>query len=380
MVVPFGAPPHNRRAHALPFRGKGRGVASGMFCNADVDAFLSGVAPSALARQRLHQVARVFALCGPVGTPLGIPGADGRWEPLPDADLWRTRAAQRGHHHGPLLATLPHSNPAPALLCWGTDARSVALGDSGDPAVARTVNSKAFSQRKAADHGLEPGMFQHARVVDRVTALQEHLAEVPEPVAAQWTLKPLWGFAGGGRTAGSGRTLAPGTRRALEARLALDGAVVFEPWVTRVSDHSTQLWVGGPTDVRVVFQGTLLNTPGGRYLGNVDVAPGSPQAAHHAALAAAATQSGRWLAEAGYRGPAGVDAFVYRDALRGGAHTLRPVVEINARFTLGFVAGVVVRMAREYGSVAPRANVRFTLADDDDHRTDGYRLEPEDAA
>jgi len=49
--------------------------------------------------------------------------------------------------------------------------------------------------------------------------------------------------------------------------------------------------------------------------------------------------------ERGYAGPAGVDAFVFADpeAPGAGAPILRPVVELNARFTAGTVTIGLVR-------------------------------------
>lgn len=59
--------------------------------------------------------------------------------------------------------------------------------------------------------------------------------------------------------------------------------------------------------------------------------------------------------EAGYRGPCGLDAFVYRDA--AGQEAFRPVVELNARFTVGQVALAELRrtmpLLRERLGLAP---------------------------
>ena len=47
------------------------------------------------------------------------------------------------------------------------------------------------------------------------------------------------------------------------------------------------------------------------------------------------------LRHAGYLGPLGIDAFVYRDA--SGAAKLKPVVEINPRYTMGRVTVELMR-------------------------------------
>jgi hypothetical protein len=60
---------------------------------------------------------------------------------------------------------------------------------------------------------------------------------------------------------------------------------------------------------------------------------------------------GRFVGEAlhglGHRGPAGVDALVYRDT--AGGLRLKPIVEVNPRYTMGHVA---LRVRRQLASGA----------------------------
>jgi hypothetical protein len=55
----------------------------------------------------------------------------------------------------------------------------------------------------------------------------------------------------------------------------------------------------------------------------------------------------------GHLGPVGIDAFVYRDAV--GVHRLKPVVEINPRYTMGRVLLSLMRW------VAPGSHGEFSL-------------------
>ena len=64
-------------------------------------------------------------------------------------------------------------------------------------------------------------------------------------------------------------------------------------------------------------------------------------------------------AAAGYHGPCGVDAFAFRGP--GGESTLRSVVELNARFTMGTVALGLLRRACAAGVLAGPAAWCFTL-------------------
>jgi hypothetical protein len=123
--------------------------------------------------------------------------------------------------------------------------------------------------------------------------------------------------------------------------LARDGSLVFEAWVDRVEDLSSQLWVDAQGEVSVLMHGALFTTPAGRYVGNGSF-PSSPGVL--ARLRDAALLAGKWLAARGYTGPAGVDAFCYHDVITGQVET-RALVEINARFTLGLLSGFVASMA-----------------------------------
>jgi hypothetical protein len=118
-----------------------------------------------------------------------------------------------------------------------------------------------------------------------------------------------------------------------------------------VTDLSAQLWIA--PDGTVELLGTLeqVMTPGGVPLGHrgelgLDGAVRS-ESRWDPELRAAALAVGTAAAAAGFDGPCGVDAFAYRDA--SGAERLRPVVELNARFTAGISALGVLARARRLG-------------------------------
>jgi hypothetical protein len=242
------------------------------------------------------------------------------------------------------------------------------------PEVVARVHDKAFAHRVALAEGLLPAPLRGLVTVFDPDALRDSegaLARMAEAVAAwprslsrSFTLKPRLGTSGRGRVSGrDGEVDTPALRGALP-RLADRGGALLEPWFARTRDLSAQLFVGD--DGRITLLGTLeqIVAPSGRYLGHRgeidsrgrvfscgDFEEALREAAPLVAVAAAAE---------GYRGPCGVDAFALRlpdealrlpeEALRlpeekQRGEILRPVVELNARYTMGIVAIGLVRRA-----------------------------------
>ncbi len=149
-------------------------------------------------------------------------------------------------------------------------------------------------------------------------------------------------------------------RRWMETAFARAQELVVEPWLERAQDFSVQLEMGAGGLKLCGFTG-LVNDARGQFVANY------AESHHHKRIPARvlacfrepADTSGRLLAlydgifarlEAALRavaftGPAGLDAFVYRDA--GGAARLKPVVEINPRYTMGRVLVELMRQTRQ---------------------------------
>lgn len=161
---------------------------------------------------------------------------------------------------------------------------------------------------------------------------------------AQAVVKAAFGQSGRNQMQVAGGRLQVAQSRWLERILAEQGSVVVEPWLDRACDLSFHMDIVSPG--RAALRGWTLFVADarGRYRGSwvsggpeslapevralVDEArlrPLAEELASHIAVAAA---------ESGYVGPLGVDALVCR---HGGVR-LKPIVEVNPRYTMGRVA------------------------------------------
>jgi len=143
-----------------------------------------------------------------------------------------------------------------------------------------------------------------------------------------------------------------------ERTVASQGAVVVEPWLDRLLDLSVQINVAEDGSVRVLGVTRFTTDSRGQYLGTL---LGDPLRAIDTPMRRALVGPGRgWrmfehleevglfvgkhLAGLGHRGPAGIDALVYRDAV--GGIRLKPIVEVNPRCTMGHIA---LALSRQLG-------------------------------
>lgn len=144
----------------------------------------------------------------------------------------------------------------------------------------------------------------------------------------------------------------------IEETVQRQGAVVIEPWLERVIDFSVHYDLDGEGRLRRRGLVVMENTKKGQFR-SATVAERFTDFLDEAmrrAFFAGGSRRGRLielledelepalaelLAKHEYGGPLGVDAFLYRDAAE--AVRLKPVVEINPRYTMGRVA---LEMAR----------------------------------
>lgn len=222
-------------------------------------------------------------------------GFEGRaWSPTPSA-IRRLRAA----------GATPEPHPAPDVL--------------------RRVNHRSFC---VALGGGAPGacfVCDEAELANALGAARGRALMFKKP----------FGFAGRGQRRIAGAPSAD-DRRWLGAAIARGGLVV-EPWLELCRElalHGVVHRDGTRELGRVCVQETDAHRA---WVSTRLANPFEVDPEHAGVLRARAEEVARELAQAGYFGPFGVDAYLYRDA-RGDVR-LNPLGELNARYTMGFAIG-----------------------------------------
>jgi uncharacterized ferritin-like protein (DUF455 family) len=161
-------------------------------------------------------------------------------------------------------------------------------------------------------------------------------------------IKPALGLAGGNAIRLFEPELLESHRRWIEKAVANRRQVVVEPWLERVQDFSVQLemtsdglklcgYTGLLTDGKGQFQGNWAAPKFERRIPArvIELFPAPPDIATR--LHGLYDDIFAWLEGelrgAGFVGPVGIDAFVYRTG--AGGCRLKPIVEINPRYTMG---------------------------------------------
>lgn len=318
-----------------------------------------------------HDVAQRISALGTLMAAFGQDG-DVLWTPVP-VDPDRVCGPVRVTLRSGALADLPRTTPEPITgwLAWGethdvTARRKAGPGRSAsperaprgpdwpdwpdwidwlwstppDPEAAWRCNDRRFCLPLQEALGCRlPG----AVLIDSVDALRAHLAAF-DPGPAGWVLKAPFSASGRLRVRRRGRD----PEREIEARivrlLSRFGVLCFEPWMERVLDLGC-LGLVVDADTCHVFPPHRLETDRAGVFRGIAIEETARWLApeHHRAVVHAATEAGRALARAGYRGPFGIDAFVYRHDAAPGGQALQPMCEINARLSFGFIAHALAR-------------------------------------
>lgn len=323
-----------------------------------------------------------------------LPGEPGRAAFPELEDLLATGATS------PKEATSP--KPDDPLLAWintpGAERQAHELrrelrGPS--PSVVTAVHHKGFAQEQAGALGLLPACLAgtiavlSADLCSDASAAERQVMQMicnwPDWLASSagaehsgerrlhFVLKPALGTSGRGRVHGQVLLKTDGTRTIASplsttawVELSRRGGAILEPWLSRRGDYSVQLAIarpdGGRATPRVSWLATTTQvlTPSGQIRGNRglllengDITLLADDPATADALSSALLRAALPIAEAaaarGYYGIAGIDAFTFVGP--EGRPVLRPIVELNARFTTGTVAVGLLRRAQQAGLV-----------------------------
>ena len=166
------------------------------------------------------------------------------------------------------------------------------------------------------------------------------------PEEHRWVIKANFGMAARERLLGHGRQMSESHLGWIQRRLVADGCVFFEPWLPIRAEVGLQFTVPPRGDGLPRPDGItpLLTDASGGYRGShfsLDVSvPREWQSAVEDAHRAATR-----LQELGYFGPLGIDAAQHE--LPRGEVVVRPLQDINARFTMGRLALGFRRLLRD---------------------------------
>jgi len=203
---------------------------------------------------------------------------------------------------------------------------------AGPPVSAvRDVNSRRFSFALERELGVGlPG----ACAVSSLEELEAAVRATPTDDDA-WVVKSAFGMSARERIVGRGRVLSETQINWARRRLAGENQLFYEPWVERVAEAGLQFEIPRQGTPRVEGVTPLLCDVRGQYLGSRFSAE-----THDLADWSETIEIGREVAarvqRQGYFGPMGIDAMRYRDREQG--LSLRPIQDLNARWTMGRVA------------------------------------------
>lgn len=191
--------------------------------------------------------------------------------------------------------------------------------------VVTKVNSKTWSNALVQNLGL-PGLARVVRSVDELSsAAQEYGLSV--------VVKDPYGVSGRGTL----RMSSPGVLRAIQrvlSRQKADGRrieLLVQPELPKKCDFSGHLEVNRDGTARFLGVQVMVNH-GFRHLGSGPADPELTDLLDRHGYPDVLADVGAALADEGYHGPVGVDSMVLED------DTLVPVLEINARRSMGLLA------------------------------------------
>jgi hypothetical protein len=221
---------------------------------------------------------------------------------------------------------------------WGWSRSAVSIGErsglASPPVTLETVarvNSKLWSHALEVERGIAlPG----SRVAATLEELQEALAHICPAAGDKWVIKSPFGFAARDRVLGRGPLLDGPAATWTKRRLASRQKLLFQPWLDVVREYGVAMEILPAGEISILGISDLQTNGAGTgtgYLLGRRVAPGRV-----AELEAMAEFVGTRLFLEGYTGPAGIDALEHK----GGLH---PLLEVNARYTMGFIALAVER-------------------------------------
>ena len=274
-------------------------------------------------------------------------------------------------------------NPAIAQLyskAWSAEQLRTVLGRSRGRQPAHS--SLSGDQRRFTSAATEPWLCTENEIGIAANSLDDVLkviATIRQRGHHRIVIKQALGLAGSNAIRSFEPELLENHRRWIAHAMENHRQLVVEPWLERVRDFSAQLemtaaglklcgYTGLINDARGQFQGNSAAPKFERRIPQNVIAlfsdPPDIATRLHALYADIFTLLETGLQQAGFSGPVGIDAFVYRTP--EGDCRLKPIVEINPRYTVG---RVTVELMKQ---VAPGSHGLFRLVNHSTLHAEGF--------
>jgi hypothetical protein len=248
---------------------------------------------------------------------------------------WPDTLVEEARRRGVELVPTRGAGPRDGRLFtpWGWTRTAAGAGERAgaevpavDFDVVARVNSKLWSHALEVEMGWALGGAAVARTPGE---LSDAAARACPGAEDKWVVKSPYGFAARDRVLGRGARVEGAQAAWAVRRFARGEALVFQPWLEVVREYGVVAEVRPGGSHRVLGVSDLQTNGAGTGTGYVLGRPPAP--ARMKELEAVASVVCARLHAEGYRGPVGVDALEHA----GGLH---PLLEVNARYTMGFVA------------------------------------------
>lgn len=234
--------------------------------------------------------------------------------------------------------------PQIELRPWGWTAALMQVGELfGWRMSAPPLERVHWANSRSTSYGLEqawnlapPGSAVCRNWEELETALQGLSA------TARWVIKAEFGMSARERILGTGPVLTTGNRNWAEKRWQRGEPLFLEPWLQRLEERSYHYEIAPDGTVRFLGALQLLTDHLGRYRENQPLPHATPPetdptSADWETMQQWTDKAAAHLAQGGYFGPLGIDTMRYETPGPSPHTTLRPLQDINARLTMGYL-------------------------------------------
>lgn len=232
----------------------------------------------------------------------------------------------------------PEDQSARVFTPWGWTPSAVAAGEQAGAIVealpfdiVARVNSKLWSHALEVELGIAQ---KGAALAATIEELRDAVARACPGPEDKWVIKSPHGFAARDRVLGRGPQMGEPQAKWSRGRIERGETLIFQPWLDVVREYGVVLEIS--PDGSFEIQGISDLQTNGAGTGTGYILGRAPVTERLAELERVASLVSERLFREGYYGPVGIDALEH---VRG----LHPLLEINARYTMGFVALAVER-------------------------------------